>query len=405
MKRAKSIFLAGLALMLLAATGHAANKKLADYSAAYNKHVQKIEDEYKVGLQTALSKYGKSLNKALTIAKKAGDLEEYLALKKEKDSFVKEKSVPTESPAGIPKILMDIRANYQACTAKAKDGQNRNMASLIRRYISSLNARKRKYVQQDEIDQAIEVKSEIEKVEFILADLDSKMPKMEIKPKPVGSTPIQGKHRIPVSLEKRLVLHYSFDLDKGEKVIDLSGKGNHGEIVNARYAPLGKVGRACEFNGGTTRITIKDSQSLRVQQHTLSAWVKAAESMSGQLGIILSKEKSRAAGGYYLAYTHDKVNYKLMEGGRMARGYHNTLKTMELVPMQWYHLVGTFDGKTRRLYVNGKEVESVKEPMELFHDSTPITIGSGWNGLIDEIMIFDSSLTGEEVRQLYSARK
>jgi hypothetical protein len=206
-------------------------------------------------------------------------------------------------------------------------------------------------------------------------------------------------------LRKGLVLYYSFDTDKEGKVFDQSGKDNHGDVVNAQHVPDRKCGRALEFNGSTSRITVKDSESLRVQQHTLSVWVKATDPSIGQRRIILSKEKHGAAGGYYLAYTGDTVIYKLMEGGRSARGYHNTYKTIELDPRQWYHFVGTFDGKTRRLYVNGKEVESVTEPMDLFHDDTPITIGTGWKGLIDEVIILDRCLTAAEVRRLYTSSK
>ena len=54
----------------------------------------------------------------------------------------------------------------------------------------------------------------------------------------------------------------SFDNIKGNKVEDLSSKGNHGEIKKDKVAKgNGKYGDAMEFNGKDSYVEIKHSDS------------------------------------------------------------------------------------------------------------------------------------------------
>jgi hypothetical protein len=76
----------------------------------------------------------------------------------------------------------------------------------------------------------------------------------------------------------------------------------------------------------------------------------------------------------------------------------------------WTHLVGTYDGKTIKAYINGKLVAStihkgeISAPGYLFElDGGGITTGtlSTWTGAIDELYIFDTVLDEEQVKQLH----
>ena len=59
-----------------------------------------------------------------------------------------------------------------------------------------------------------------------------------------------------------LALYMSFDNIKGNKIEDLSGKGNHGEIKKDKVAKgNGKYGDAMEFNGKNSYVKIKHSDS------------------------------------------------------------------------------------------------------------------------------------------------
>jgi hypothetical protein len=81
---------------------------------------------------------------------------------------------------------------------------------------------------------------------------------------------------------------------------------------------------------------------------------------------------------------------------------------------QWVHMVGTYDGSTVRLYVNGVQQYSTPWTGTFATDTTGITIGAShnsgshvaeeaFNGSIDEVSIYSRALTAQEVTQLYQA--
>ena len=68
-----------------------------------------------------------------------------------------------------------------------------------------------------------------------------------------------------------------------------------------------------------------------------------------------------------------------------------------------YHVVGTYDGTTQRLYVNGTQVASAALTGAITANTTSVYIGS-WNGTseffqgtIDEVAIYGAALTATQV--------
>jgi hypothetical protein len=76
---------------------------------------------------------------------------------------------------------------------------------------------------------------------------------------------------------------------------------------------------------------------------------------------------------------------------------------------QWTHLVGTFDGHTQALYINGQSVGSQGAVLSP-NTEAPLNIGAGvndgsaqfkWPGLIDEVAIYTNALTAAQVHDHY----
>jgi hypothetical protein len=73
------------------------------------------------------------------------------------------------------------------------------------------------------------------------------------------------------------------------------------------------------------------------------------------------------------------------------------------------HVVGTFDGFTLVLYVNGREVDAMPSPLVLGENDGPLQLAGAptadncvsFAGSIDEVAIYDTVLSDTSVAQHY----
>jgi len=75
----------------------------------------------------------------------------------------------------------------------------------------------------------------------------------------------------------------------------------------------------------------------------------------------------------------------------------------------WYHIVGTYDGSTMRLYIDGNEVNSTNTNVSITNSDEPLRIGSDYWGVpdhdIDEVKIWNSVLSATDVNVTYQNEK
>ncbi|MBE0537988.1 MAG: hypothetical protein IH624_20190 [Phycisphaerae bacterium] len=79
---------------------------------------------------------------------------------------------------------------------------------------------------------------------------------------------------------------------------------------------------------------------------------------------------------------------------------------------QWHQVVGTFDGVTRRIYMDGREILSFADAGEIAPTSAPVSIGGRitdtgeyqafFNGMIDDVRIYKGPMPPLMVAQLYT---
>ena len=79
----------------------------------------------------------------------------------------------------------------------------------------------------------------------------------------------------------------------------------------------------------------------------------------------------------------------------------------------WYHVVGTFDGKELRVYVDGKlegqKAVPANGPVMIWNDNNIEFGGRGtgvnaYKGLLDELIVYDRALTEEEVVEVMTSK-
>jgi len=195
-----------------------------------------------------------------------------------------------------------------------------------------------------------------------------------------------------------LVASYGFEEAGGATVADASGKGNHGTIKEA-VRSTGRYGRALQFDGVNDWVTVNDSASLDLSSGmSLEAWVYPQSQTNGGNTVLL---KEISNGEIYSVYSEEDSNLPVSYFNNGS--YRTVFGTKRLPANTWSHLVGTYDGQVQRLYVNGIEVAKSAQNGLIQQSSGVLRIGGNslwgefFHGYIDEVRIYNRSLTATEV--------
>lgn len=203
-----------------------------------------------------------------------------------------------------------------------------------------------------------------------------------------------------------LVAWYRFD-DGTCK--DSSANGNHGVVPSATTVTSDRLSQdkdaAFRFSAnGEITISTVNPRLVGNQPFSISLWTKP-------FGTRYTKNNS----GVLVSIGGDNEN---SASGLWVKGDSNILTFVNpnpalksaagLVPNQWHHIVGTYDGKEMSLYVNNVLDGKVTSPINLGESNT-IRIGYWrdqnrqwyhYEGLIDEVMIYNRALSPDEVNTL-----
>jgi hypothetical protein len=193
-----------------------------------------------------------------------------------------------------------------------------------------------------------------------------------------------------------LVAAYGFNESSGTTVGDASGKGNAGTTANTTWVANGKYGGALSFNGTNAWVTVPDSASLDLTTGmTLEAWLDPA-TLSSWRSAIMKETPNNLAWAIYANTS----------GNRYA-GYAGSVVELDgrtqLPVSAWSFLTVTYDGATVKVYLNGALISSRASAITMPVTTQPLRIGGNaiwgewFNGLIDEIRIYNRALTAAEI--------
>jgi uncharacterized protein YjdB len=199
-----------------------------------------------------------------------------------------------------------------------------------------------------------------------------------------------------------LVAAYNFNEGTGSTVNDVSGNANTGTISGATWTTGGRFGGALSFNGTNSWVTVNDSPSLNLTAAvTVEAWVSPRAPLSWQAAVI-KEQISDLVYGLYVNNAQDEPFGTVSVSGTDFSAAFEAEDVQ--VPMNtWTHLATTFDGATLRLYVDGTLVNTVAASGKMPVSSGPLRIGGDavwgeyFNGLIDEVRIYNRALSAAEV--------
>jgi hypothetical protein len=217
--------------------------------------------------------------------------------------------------------------------------------------------------------------------------------------------PISPPHAFYVASPSGLVAALAFDEGTGNVVKDSSGAGNHGTITGATWT-AGRYGSGLTFDGVGNWVTIENAPALDLSTGmTLEAWVRPASTTGWQS--VLYKERSGEGLSWGLYSTDDSAPPAVYVSLPADKWSHATGVSM-LSLNAWTHIVGTYDGISQKLYVNGVMVRSRNVAGAALPSDGPLRIGGNsisipyggqfFKGVIDEIRIYNRALTQAEIQ-------
>jgi hypothetical protein len=152
----------------------------------------------------------------------------------------------------------------------------------------------------------------------------------------------------------------------------------------------GRVGMALKFPGTKEGIALPvDADAFGPAGFTVSFWAKDPEKK----------------GGYFFNNNGHRAISLGLENGALrvdADSTHRWHKS-PLLADDWQHVVWTYDGKTMRLYLGGREVAAGGASTPLRFGKNTI-IAPGFSGLLDELAIFQRALSADEIARIHAVQ-
>jgi hypothetical protein len=224
-------------------------------------------------------------------------------------------------------------------------------------------------------------------------------------------------------LDDGLVAYYPFSGNAN----DSSGNGNNGTVNGATIVPdkFGNANSAYSFNGANSYIYIGKpvpSSIATKSEVTIAAWINPSTyPASGTYGTIVSSQCDSCIAGATISTQggnghggiHGGILFQIgLESiGFTVTAYEGT--TNVAVPLnQWSHIVATWkSGDTKKVYINGQLVTNWTTILTgniKYNTNTELDIGRQsdypdryFNGLIDDVRIYNRALSASEILQLY----
>ena len=220
-----------------------------------------------------------------------------------------------------------------------------------------------------------------------------------------GSTDPTVYNEVPQSL----VLNMKFDDDPADGVLDSSPYSNDGYTSGTNMPTLvsGNSDSAYEFDGIDDYVDCGTDSTLNLTGSlTISAWIFPKTFGARGYGRILDKGDGTKGYSFYVKQSTSGISF-ITYGGVISNSNSGVITLNK-----WQHAVIVYDEitKTVTFYVDGQPVGSSTNAVNPLDSSvSPLAIGirgydfsRGFNGIIDEVRIYNEALTDDEVLYVFN---
>jgi pimeloyl-ACP methyl ester carboxylesterase len=209
---------------------------------------------------------------------------------------------------------------------------------------------------------------------------------------------------IPLGHSPEVVAQWAFDDATGTRASDSAG-GNPGTVNGAAWT-TGKIGGALWFDGVNDHVDCGNAAILAPEKMTVAFWMFVEGRNSYQY--ILGKTQDLYSKQDYTFSTGSDGKLEFAFG--QAAGYRVAVKSKDALPLsQWLHVATTRDGNTASLYLSGQLAGSTTYSFAVTDKGRPLRMGAVgspdpvgfFKGKIDDVRIYDTALSAEDVLALY----
>ncbi|MFC1636580.1 C25 family cysteine peptidase, partial [Planctomycetota bacterium] len=202
------------------------------------------------------------------------------------------------------------------------------------------------------------------------------------------------------NINDNLVGWWKFDEMSGSTTVDSSGNGNHGTLVGAPEWVAGVTGGALYFDGSGDYVDCGNGSTLNITEEITVACSFKVDEFDKMWQTIIAKGDdsyriSRLSEGDELHWCGEGLTVWRIDG------------TSNVNDEQWHHVAGVYDGAMMYLYVDGILDRSLHSSGQINTSTYNLFIGENsentsryFDGLIDDVRIYNTALTGEEVNSL-----
>lgn len=201
---------------------------------------------------------------------------------------------------------------------------------------------------------------------------------------------------------------------------DISGNANNGTNNGATLTTdrFGNVNSAYSFDGSTSKIKVPHNNSLNAYPITISTWIKSQSNMGG----IVSKYVGCSDNGWSIHSNNNKISgyYYNFAGGSYVNFDPNT-SAININDNSWHQVVETYDTLGGKIFIDGNLISTVSFSgtgtssvcstiADLYfgyrvpgNPVSCVNYNYFFQGIIDDIGIWNRALTSNEILGLYQA--
>jgi len=202
-----------------------------------------------------------------------------------------------------------------------------------------------------------------------------------------------------------------FNEGAGDVIIDSTGNGNDGAFVNDPEWVEGMFGTALKLDGDDDHVEINNPVNLVDPDFTIMLWVNPGDTQTKAHCDILSNHGDPPMAGYCIEQWSTNANQfytAFTDGNEWLAGFPDENAPLtQMTANTWQHFAAVREGSKITHYLNAAETASQEGLPEgpvaespdnlLISNFSKGTIERQFNGIIDELAIFNEALSVADI--------